>query len=393
VFTFAQATLWDRAFGSSTIIIHIEGSNTPGAPALPECIKADVYLPPVIISEHPEAHSAIAQIVQTFIEAVGVPTIQRWTCAGKKRGWPLSQSGHIYKYLGSSTRPLVPSPNPGTSHYQFHGRPYGSLPVSQAVQASDHSHTNDYPVDSHAQPTTPQESERCSSEPLSPTTLSFLESIEKIAMLKAQVEAAELREDSLLQQIHTLFDRLQNKDKEIRELQVQLANRNSWSMSDFSSISNISSRPQSPEHGSPSKRSLQRDLALKFPTIDTGRFPNVDSSLFPKPVPMRAQPFSPRSPAAQQASRNADNPFLHSASPSSSRGRYRGQTGQAQAQPLPLSSYVDAFLQEYGLQEKFGDSIALIYNMPVPAWFKLVNSLDLTDDQRGELIAALTNDW
>ena len=64
-----------------------------------------------------------------------------------------------------------------------------------------------------------------------------------------------------------------------------------------------------------------------------------------------------------------------------------------QPQPLSLSSYIDVFLQEHALQEKFGDSIALVYNMPVSAWFKLVNSLDLTDDQRGELIAALKNDW
>lgn len=61
------------------MIIHVEGANIPGAPLLPECVKADVYLPPAIIDEHPEMHPAIAQIVQTFIEVVGIPTIQCWT--------------------------------------------------------------------------------------------------------------------------------------------------------------------------------------------------------------------------------------------------------------------------------------------------------------------------
>lgn len=70
VFTPTQATLWDHVFGSLTMIIHIEGSHTPGAPAILECMKAEVYLPPVIMREHPEAHVAITQIVQTFIEAV-----------------------------------------------------------------------------------------------------------------------------------------------------------------------------------------------------------------------------------------------------------------------------------------------------------------------------------
>ena len=111
---------------------------------------------------------------------------------------------------------------------------------------------------------------------------------------------------------------------------------------------------------------------------------------------MQMQPFSPQSPTTAQTSHDADNLFLHSASPStatSSHDHYHGQFGHAQGQALPLSSYVVVFLQEYGLQERLGESVMFIYNMPVPAWFKFVNSLDLTYTQRGELIAVLTNDW
>ena len=56
-------------------------------------------------------------------------------------------------------------------------------------------------------------------------------------------------------------------------------------------------------------------------------------------------------------------------------------------------SYIDEFLCEHGLQEKLSATIALIYNAPVPNWLQLVNALDLTDIQRGELMAALANEW
>ena len=127
VFTHTQATLWDHSFGSSTMIIHVEGTHTPGASTLPECVKADIYLPQVMMNEHPETHPAIAQIVQSFIEVVGIPTIHHWTCAAKNHGWLLCQAGHVHTQLAPSTCPLVPSPLPGTSHYYFYGHPYGSL--------------------------------------------------------------------------------------------------------------------------------------------------------------------------------------------------------------------------------------------------------------------------
>ena len=187
--TLTKATLWDCAFGSSTLIVHVEGSTTPGAPALPECIKADVYLPPAFIDEHPEAHSAIAQIVQTFIEAVGVPTVQCWTRAGKKRGWSLSQPGHVYRTPESIPHALVPSPLPGTSHYQFTGRPYGTFPIPSRV--SSNAPVTD-PVNP-PQPASPVKSERSASEePMSTSMLNLLDTMEEISTLKTKLAGAEL---------------------------------------------------------------------------------------------------------------------------------------------------------------------------------------------------------
>ena len=76
--------------------------------------------------------------------------------------------------------------------------------------------TNDNPVDSHAQPV-PLE-RYGSEEPLSPSTLVALDSMEQIAKLKAKLEGAELTEGSLIQQIHSLFEHLQKKDKEISQV-------------------------------------------------------------------------------------------------------------------------------------------------------------------------------
>jgi hypothetical protein len=177
-------SLPDQLSNTYDCYLEIEGVLTPGAPALPECVKADVYLPPVIMNEHPEAHTTIAQIVQNFIESVGVPMIHCWTHAGKKCGWTLSQSGHVYTQLTPSLHPLVPSPIPGTSHYLFYGRPHGSLSTGNYNPSTSHTSDSDATsVDSHAQPTMSQDSDMYG-PPLSETTLELANYIEEIAGLK-----------------------------------------------------------------------------------------------------------------------------------------------------------------------------------------------------------------
>ena len=378
--TCMKATLWDRAFGSSTIIIHVEGAINPGAPALPEHIKADVYLPPVMISEHPEAHSAIAQIVQTYIEAIGVPTVQRWTHAGKKCGWSLSQPGHVNN-PNPIPRPLVPLPLPGTSHYQFIGRPYGILSTSS--HATDQSSTNDNPADQSVQPAM----SRASEEPGPMISLyNIMDALEEISELKAKLAGADLREGGLIAQVHALFERIQRQAEEITQLRARvLDGNNSSSLSDISSTTDLTSKSPTPD--SPSKRNPGNSLALKFPTVDT--------ALFPKPAPLRARPFSPRSspiphsalPATPTSSRNLTFPhFVSPATPTSSHS-------YGPAQLIAQGSHVDEFLREHALGVNMAATIAVIYNLPVPSWFELIRSLDLTEDQRGELLAAMTNDW
>lgn len=121
------------------MIIHIDGTTQPSTPALPEFLKAHVYIPPYLLAEFPESHESVARAVQTFIEGVGVPTVMRWRRAAEHNGWSLTQKGHDVT-PSPQVLPLIPPPISNTSsYYVFPGRPYGSLsqsppPPSPVVQ-------------------------------------------------------------------------------------------------------------------------------------------------------------------------------------------------------------------------------------------------------------------
>ncbi|KAJ6617184.1 hypothetical protein B0H10DRAFT_2034436 [Mycena sp. CBHHK59/15] len=124
---FDLATLWDRSFGGSTIVLHVEGTTVPNTPVQPEYLRCTAYLPPSLVADNPTSHGPIAQIAQTFIESVGVPTVNKWFSNARARGWPLTQSGNGARRNPTSTT-LIPEPNGGDSaHYKFLGRPVGAL--------------------------------------------------------------------------------------------------------------------------------------------------------------------------------------------------------------------------------------------------------------------------
>lgn len=120
--------MWDRCFGGSTIILHIDGTTAPKTLLTPDRLKCHVHLPPHFVNEHPQSHLAIAHIVQTFIEHVGIPTVARWKRAAHTRGWSLSQSGHATAAHPPAAQ-LIPVPSSGTTHYIFWGRPWHNLPA------------------------------------------------------------------------------------------------------------------------------------------------------------------------------------------------------------------------------------------------------------------------
>jgi hypothetical protein len=70
-----QAPLWDHAYGGFTMVLHMDVMTPPKAMAVPEHLKAHVYLPSNLVNKFTDSHESIACIIQLFIEAVGVPTV------------------------------------------------------------------------------------------------------------------------------------------------------------------------------------------------------------------------------------------------------------------------------------------------------------------------------
>ncbi|KAJ7108829.1 hypothetical protein C8R44DRAFT_884860 [Mycena epipterygia] len=120
------ATKWDRTYGGTTMILHVDGTTAPGTPLEPERLKAHCYLPPKFLRDHPETHHTIAFLVQTFIEQIGMPTVADWIRRAKRR-WSLNGQAELDELVPVTA--LIPSPvKPGSAHYIFPGRPWGSLP-------------------------------------------------------------------------------------------------------------------------------------------------------------------------------------------------------------------------------------------------------------------------
>ncbi|KAF9470953.1 hypothetical protein BDN70DRAFT_939304 [Pholiota conissans] len=115
------ATLWDRAFGGSTIVIHVDPPTSLGIPTAPEHLKAITYLPPIVVSELPQAHQAIADIVQSFIVNVGLHTKTRWERL-KKPYLPNKSRKKLPLEPTISSDPIPPPLLAGSSLYLFQGR-------------------------------------------------------------------------------------------------------------------------------------------------------------------------------------------------------------------------------------------------------------------------------
>ncbi|KAJ7765464.1 hypothetical protein DFH07DRAFT_955706 [Mycena maculata] len=131
---FDLLTMWDRTWGSTSMLLHVEGTTMPNTPPAPEFLRACVYLPPAFIGRNPGSHRAIAQIAQMFIESVGVPTVLNWKANAQLRNWPLTQTGPAPSPNNIRAGTLIPAPKQyGAAHYIFHGRPAGfTFPVPGA---------------------------------------------------------------------------------------------------------------------------------------------------------------------------------------------------------------------------------------------------------------------
>jgi hypothetical protein len=114
--------MYDRLTGSTTIVISSGGTTIPGSPARPEYLKANVYLPPAFVSHHPDLHPHLIDIVQHYIETVGVRTVTMWTKRARRDlGYSLTQVGNPRQNPHVNA---IPNPDYNTAHYMFFGQPY-----------------------------------------------------------------------------------------------------------------------------------------------------------------------------------------------------------------------------------------------------------------------------
>ncbi|KAF8236760.1 hypothetical protein L208DRAFT_1375889 [Tricholoma matsutake] len=247
------------------MIPHVEGTTIPGAPALPEHIKADVYIPPCLLTEQPDCHHPVAAIVQKLIEAIGVPTINQWTAATQNFGWSLKQKGAI-PYPPSFYSHIIPPPaSTGSTHYIVLGCPYGSLPL--LMSPSDVSTSTDSPPTSLflavlIMPQLSQSSNGYFADPEEPDSnmLSLMDATKKIIKLEVQLKGAAQMKEAYVSEISNLHDELATTFAKLHTQEAILVKHEA--LNHGSTLNSSQSEPPSP-----SKHALllSPTTASKFP--------------------------------------------------------------------------------------------------------------------------------
>jgi hypothetical protein len=127
--------MYDRLTGGTTMIISSSGTTVPGSPASPEYLKASVYLPPAFVAHHTDLHNHIIDIVQQYIETVGVRTVTMWTQRARHDlNYSLTQRGNPRQNTYFNA---IPDPERNSAHYTFLGQSYRIIqdPSSISVRA------------------------------------------------------------------------------------------------------------------------------------------------------------------------------------------------------------------------------------------------------------------
>ncbi|KAJ7142729.1 hypothetical protein C8R44DRAFT_974318 [Mycena epipterygia] len=336
---FDLATCWDRVFGGTTMIMHIEGTTVPNTPPLPQYLRSSTYLPPSFIAENPASHAPIARIAQLFIEAVGVPTVQSWRHKANRRGWPLTQDGPTPRANNNSPI-LIPQPAPDSAHYKFNGRPVGAIdtlvPLTLALVVI------------------PDDNE------LEEDTAGMLDAIDRAEYAEAQASEYLRRIDELEAQEVILVGRVVALEDITDDLQLRLT------------------------------RSIEANTILRGHV-------NVTAPRSTAARPVRAQPFSTpvhSSPSAGSPRRvhgAARGPPPYSPSPfhpSTSRTLAPlVATNTDDGQPLDM----DTYLTSYGMEQHI-TSMHLVVRICNPAkWYEEMLNLGIPGDVASGLVDVLTN--
>lgn len=346
--------MWDRAYGGSTLVIHVEGATVPGAPILPECLKADVYLPPHLVDEYPECQFPIAAIVQTYIEDIGIPTVNQYIEAGRKFGWTFTQNQSNYAIPSSQNFPLIPPPaKAGSAHYIFHGRPYGSLPLPPQ------------PNPTASPPSSrPESTDGYFSDDLNPIELTLLKAAEKIADLESGLERAALAEANYVKEITNLRKELAETYASLRRQEARLVEH---------TYSSTQSSPSTSYGVSPftSPQSSKKNQHNRFPQLDNLAY--VSNPSYPEKVPNMSTSYF------IQHETTRTNPKQEA-------------VGSTTVSTTYLGPATTEFITAHNLT-RFGPFLRLIVTNHSPTkWSAMLRVLSLSDSVHSGLLLALTTD-
>ncbi|KAJ7803497.1 hypothetical protein B0H13DRAFT_1931311, partial [Mycena leptocephala] len=203
-------TMWDRTFGSTTMILHASGTTIPGMPPRSEFLRTSVYLPLAFLQRHPDSQPAIAQIAQQFIETVGVSTVIAWAEDARAYGWRLTQSGGTFHPNSFADNHVIPTPKPnGSSHYVFRGRAAGfTIPSPANVDIT---------------PSSPTSTRYGSEEPLSPEAEALLTAMEQNSLLQSELDLLCGHLDRATDEQLSMIEQLTDAQREAHTLSSELA--------------------------------------------------------------------------------------------------------------------------------------------------------------------------
>lgn len=333
-----------------------------------ECLKADIYLPPHLVDECPKCHHPIAAIVQTFIEEIGIPTVNWHIAAGHEFGWTFTQN-QGYAIPSLQNLALVPPPaKSGSAHYIFCGRPYGSLPLlaSPPQQSNSDQHQ---PMPAGPTPTTP-------TLPSSPSTdwyfsdkpdsieFAMINAAEKIADLEPSLERAALMEAEYIKEITNLQNELVETCTTLWQQKARLA--------EFTeNLSHHRSLLTSTQHGSP----LSSHCVSPFTTPQPSKWkhcaiPNTShcsvAHVPEKALNLSASPSTHRSPET----------------PCKTKPKQEGQSVVSSG----LGPTTIEFITAHNLTQ-FGQILALIVANHSPTkWSAMLGVLSLLDNMHDNLL-------
>ncbi|KAJ7294038.1 hypothetical protein C8J57DRAFT_1491390 [Mycena rebaudengoi] len=343
------ATMWDRTFGSTMMIMHIEGATAPNTPARPEYLRTSVYIPPHFLRRNPDSHLAIAQIVQLYIESVGVQTVVDFTAGVRMRRWPQVDDAAPPQPNNIPRNIIVPAPmRAGSAHYVFRGRPAAS--VAEAAEMP---------------PPTPPSSQGHEDPAASSAQIYLLK--EEIALLNAKISDGEAAHAVQLDRFARLEQDLQQVAEErlslLQDLERAQAAADEYSMQLEASLDREEGYTIQLAELQQCLDTLEGELTASRDTqAMTSRGP------FSPPVYTASPPRTPTRPRAAA-------PF-----PSPTK---IGDT------PLPSTL---AFLAEHNLNGHAATIQMMVRILPAAKWYKEIACMGLDDAQGELLLDCLTKD-